>query len=156
MSCPNAAFCLFAFHCVNGKKRPVSISLPVSGYDTVPTLVGIFHIWNCFLQYLDVSSSVNDRAISLVMKEKNRKTLSGIFESGHQDVHTAVCGATSAQPPCLHAVIRLPHLAPVASRILAAPLPTAHTLPYIWRALTWSPRWRSIQPLLRNMLNKRT
>lgn len=48
-------FAYLHFVFVNGKKRPVSISLPFSGYDTVPTLVGIFHIRNCFLQYLDVS-----------------------------------------------------------------------------------------------------
>lgn len=53
------------------------------------------------------------------------------------------------------AVIRLLHLAPVSSGSWQQRCSPYSTHSYIWLALTWSPWWRSIQPLPRKMLVKR-
>lgn len=107
-------------------KRPVfniSISISFGGYDTILNiiLVGIFLSSDCFCGYLE-----DEYTISLFMKgEKQKKMLNRTFESSHQDVNSAVCRATSAQPPCLHALHFSSHPTPSPSSCFLWILPAA-------------------------------
>lgn len=109
------------------EKRPVfniSISVSFGGYNTILNiiLVSIFHSSDCFCGYLE-----DEYTISLVMKgeKTKKKMLNRAFESSHQDVNTAVCRATSAQPPCLHALRCSSHPTPSPSSCFLWILPAA-------------------------------
>ena len=58
-------------------------------------------------------------------KKQKKKMLNRAFESSHQDVNTAVCRATSAQPPCLHALRCSSHPTPSPSSCFLWILPAA-------------------------------
>lgn len=151
---------------VCGLKRPVSISVPFSGYDTIPNivLVGIFHSWNVSVDIWKSHQQENEWTISLVMKGKTKRCWIGYLKAV-----IWMLILWSAEPRQLShrvfmlsasAVIRLPHLAPVSpgfwQQCSAPSISLTHsTHSYIWLALTWSPRWRSIQPLPKKILVKR-
>lgn len=148
MSLPNAALCLFGlvflFHHQYLYVRPVlkiSISVPFSGSDTVPNiiLVGIFHSWNSFCRCLEVSSAgkwVNHE--SGHDREKQKRCWIGYLKAVIRMLmlQSAVCRATSAQPPCLHALRFSSHPTPSPSScflwiLAAALLSLQHTLPHL-------------------------